>query len=377
MESSQNGTSNRQPFPANVHEEANTYRDEINLIDYFRVLWKRRYFIILGSVLPALVVGLITFSRPRDYKMTYLYDVGLDEKAYKILLDKFYSAENLDKLVSKLRETGLDEYAQEITGANTDEALKALVDFEEVKGTLLAMTIMGKPKEYMQRIASIVRDDFEKVIPIYSVKKGLSSTIANFKAPVDDIEENRFSLELELERKKATLAKLKNLKPWDLGKIPSDIVLQFNNVGANSAYLPLPYQIQAIESQIINLEESIRANQEKYDYYKSLLSLNQSLFDEVRNKTSSYYTIQQFRLFLLGSVKEVEKEELKDYLSSYTKRIENRIATSTPVIENPSIYAVSKGTINKTVKVFGVLLMITMLVSFLLEALKKSQARAS
>ena len=46
------------------------FEDEINLADYFRVLWKRKYLIVLGSVLPALVVGLVIFSGPKSYKVT-------------------------------------------------------------------------------------------------------------------------------------------------------------------------------------------------------------------------------------------------------------------------------------------------------------------
>lgn len=405
MAGSQKDIPNSQPVPTNAQKEANVYKDEINLIDYFTVLWKRKYIIILCSVLPALVVGLITFSRPRDYKMIYLYDIGLyersagiGEKDYKMLLDRFYSAENLDRLTFKLRENGLDKYAQKVAGAATDEALKKLVDFEvspsyfeiasttdiqdlqeiqQVKGTLLAMTITGRPQKDMHRISSIMRDDFEKVIPIYTVKHELNKTIANFKADMANIEENRYGLELELERKKTTLAKLKNLEPKDLDKIPSDIVLQFNNVGGNSEYLPLAYQIQAADANIINLEESIRANQEMYDYYKGLLSLNEGLFNQVRNKTSPYYTIQEFRSFLANVVNDYQDKELIDYLNAYIKRIENIISANIPVMEKPKVYPVAKGTVKKSAIVLVIAFVLSVFAAFLLEGLRKSQAHTS
>jgi len=195
-------------------------------------------------------------------------------------------------------------------------------------------------------------------------------------AMIADIENNRFSSELTFKKNKSTLEKLKSIKTQTPDKIESDIILQFD-VGGRSEYLPIEYQIQAAESRIIQLEETIKENEEKYKYYKNLLDLNEKLFAEVKNKALSDYTIQQFRLFLLESVKEVEKEELKDYLSSYTKRIENRIAASVPVTENPGTYAVSKGTVKKSAIVFAVALMMSVFVAFLLEGLKKSQAQAS
>ncbi|MHC4632910.1 MAG: hypothetical protein ACYS9C_16815 [Planctomycetota bacterium] len=103
MESLQNDFPPDPPVSTKVRQESH-FEDEINLADYFSVLWKRKYLIVLGSVLPALVVGLVIFLGPRSYKVTYTYDIELDEKSYKMLLDRFYSAENLDRLTSKLRE---------------------------------------------------------------------------------------------------------------------------------------------------------------------------------------------------------------------------------------------------------------------------------
>jgi len=91
----------------------------------------------------------------------------------------------------------------------------------------------------------------------------------------------------------------------------------------------------------------------------------------------SSYTIQEFRFYLIELVKEIEKKELKDYLNSYIKRIENRIDTSMPVAENPSIYAIPKGTAKKSAIVFVVALIMSVFVAFLLEGLEKSQAQDS
>jgi len=53
MESLQNDVPPSPPVSTKVHQESH-FEDEINLADYFRVLWKRKYFIVLGSVLPDL-----------------------------------------------------------------------------------------------------------------------------------------------------------------------------------------------------------------------------------------------------------------------------------------------------------------------------------
>jgi hypothetical protein len=207
-------------------------------------------------------------------------------------------------------------------------------------------------------------------------------------------------LRLEFERKKSTLEKLKNSDTEDLSRLPSDIVLHFNiepfnieplkakdldglqkfqNVGSNSAYLPLPYQIQAAETQIINLEEQIRANKEMYTYYTDLLNFDEKLFRYIKKVMPSYSTLEQFHSFLTNTLAEYNENEQQvlDYLKAYIKRIENKIANVIPLVERPKVYPVAKGTVKKSAIVFVVALMISVSAAFLLEGLKKSQAQAS
>ncbi|MGD2095004.1 MAG: Wzz/FepE/Etk N-terminal domain-containing protein, partial [Phycisphaerales bacterium] len=109
MSNSQNSTPDNHPIAKNSHQETDPYEGEIDLTYYLRELWKRKYFVLLGAILPALLVYLILFFSPKKYKVLYTYDIGLEEKNYKILLHRFYSIENLDKLTAKLRKAGFEQ----------------------------------------------------------------------------------------------------------------------------------------------------------------------------------------------------------------------------------------------------------------------------
>jgi hypothetical protein len=105
--------------------------------------------------------------------------------------------------------------------------------------------------------------------------------------------------------------------------------------------------------------------------------LNEKLLAELKGKMSSYYTIQQFHSFLTDSVDSCKSKELKGYLNSYIKKIENRISVSAPVSENPRISSISKGTKKKSAIVFVIALMISAFAAFLLEGLKKSRSQTN
>jgi hypothetical protein len=365
MTNSQNSTPDNHPITKNSHQETNPYEDEIDLTYYLGALWKRKYFVLLGAILPALLFYLILFFSPSKYKVTYVYDIGLEEKSYQILLHRFYCIENLDKLTAKLKKAGFEK---EISKANVQL---------EISDKLLAITIVDRSRNDLQTISSIVRDNFEKVIPMYSVKEELGSTIAELKTKMAIIEENKFDLELELESQKTILSKLKNLVPQDTNEIPSGIILQLDEINSQKEYLPFTYQIQANELNIIHINEKIRMNQKKYNYYEDLLSLNKRLLDDLKNHTSSYYSIHEFHSFLNDIVSDYGGKKTINYLNAYIKRIENTISTNAPIIDKSSIHLIRKGAVRKSAIVFTVLLMITIFAVFFFEVVPKKPGQIS
>jgi hypothetical protein len=393
MPSSKDNAANDRPVPNDIRNKAYSHNDEIDLVDYFKVIWKRKYLILLGSALPALLAGLSLFFSPGKYKLTYLYETGLTEKNYKTLLSRFYSAENFAKLSARLEESRIDGHSQGLIPVDVQievspsyfEAHAAaatnmdiLQKIQQVESTLLTMTIVGGSYKDVEKMSLIIRDNFEKILPIYDAEQELSIATVGFKTDMANIERGEFDLALELEKKRAILAKLRNLEPASSDKLSSGIVLQFDNVAQNSEFLPLDYQIQATKSKIIVLEETIRENEEKYNYYERLVSLNQRLVGEIENQASSYYTIQQFHSWLTDIVSEYEDKELAGYLNAYIKRIENVISTKTPVVEKPSVNPVPKGSIKKrSATVFVLFLIVTTFAAFLLEAVQRTKKPTS
>ena len=377
---------------------ADTYEDEINLVDYFLVLWKRKWFIFPAAVLPALIVGLVMFFAPRSRILTFTYNQGLGEKDIRILEDMFYSEENIGKLVGKLQIAGFEDCAQKLADARTREDLKNIISFgvspsfllsksadaksfeeaQQLKGNFLSVCITLNSEKDIRQAALVLRENIETVIPLYLEKENLNQNMTNFKDKMAAIEEARYALNLELERKKSTLEKLNKLSSDELNKLPSDnIVLQFNDVKGSSAYLPLPYQKQAVETQIINAEEQIRTNNETYDYYASLLKLSERLFDYANKAIASDSTLGQFCLSLINTLAEYKDNvQVADYLSAYVKKVENKVANNMPITEKPQIYSVAKGTVKKSGIVFVTAFMIAVFAAFLREGLEKREVRS-
>ena len=381
--------------PESGRDKTYIYEDEIVLIDYLRILWKHKFFIFFCSLLPVLIAGIVIYLLPKSYKVSYTYDMIISGKDSKKLLDKFYSQENLNRIIAELTRSGFSRYAEMISKADTINRLNNLISFQvlsfspETKediitsdienttqnrintGELLKLTVSGDVLENITEISSVIRENFQDTIPMYSVKNELNKNIISIKAEMANIEKNRFNLNLELKTKNSILAKLKDLKHDVTTDMVNDVILQFDNIDKNSEYLPLAYQIQAADANIINIEETIKANQQKYNYYNFLLNLNEKIYSVITEKDSPYSNIRPFHSFLIGLENDFTNQDQVNYLKAYTKKIENIMSTNTPILEKPKIYPVPRHLVQKCSVIFAASLIISTILAFTMELLRK------
>jgi hypothetical protein len=399
MAKSQDNAANEKSTEVNMMDAA--YEEEINLVCYIRILWKWKYFILSITALPTLIVAITMLLLPRSYTLTYVYDVKEDTKDnlgswalnkinYELLLNRFYNEENLTKLIVALQNNGLGECARRLS---SDNQLKGFIQFKaipsfpdlsnltitdpdqlnkirDMKASLLNVTITDNHLDYLYKISSLIRDNIENVIPLYIVQEQLSAVIREYNTKMANIECERFDMRLALKNSSEVLAELKKVNTSDFDNKQNGIALLFN-VGEQNQNLPLNYQIQAAESKNISLENSIKMNEEKYEYYKDLLNLNHRILADLNNKLPSDYTIKQFKTFLVDLAASCEEPQIKDYLNAYIRRIENKIAAGQPITEKPNIVPIAKGTAKKSGIGFIASLTISVFAVFLVENRKK------
>ncbi len=385
--------------PPSAAQDVAFYEDEVDLMGYFVLLWRHKYLIITGSILPTLVIGLVLFFSPRDYRLTYTYSNWmLDDKNFEMFLDGFYSGENLDRIIRNLKDDGFHEYAISIGSAGGRKSLQGLILFEvwspymdlsRTKGMgasemeelrrltslLIKMTITARPQSDVGAIASIVRNNVENVTPLFDIERELIAEINEYRMKMAEIEENRFGLELSLKTKTNVLAQLKNIKVEVPDTNETDFALQFD-IGDRSVYLPLGYHIRAAEISIVELKEEVRQKEDEYTHHEELVALSKKLLAEIRDSKPSEYTVGQFHSFLSDLAERSEKTEVNDYLGAYIKELENRMLSRVPVTDTPKTYSLGRGTVKKTGIAFVMFLMVSVFAAFLREGVCRRHAGA-
>jgi hypothetical protein len=184
---------------------------------------------------------------------------------------------------------------------------------------------------------------------------------------------------MELQREQARFEKLAALETGptssnsksqtrDSNLPPEDkLVLQFTDVKNTREFLPLSYQVRAVQSKIIDLQETIRGNEDKYAYCVAVLELNDRLLSQVEQSILTYYTTQQFLSFVGEQLPACKDKAQSDYLKSYMRRTENLVFVSTRAGESPVIYPVPKHLAGIGVVVFIASLMVTIFAAVVLE----------
>lgn len=371
-------------------------RHEPGVLRCGRLLWRRRRLIVLGSLLPAVLVGALLVLAPTKYTVTFVYERPLTESEHNVLLRRFYSSENLDKIIGRLREGGVSRYAAKLQEAQTEAGLEEWIRFSvspaypkrlqttdpmtselisAFRAQLLIVDISGDSKEQTASVSAVVTDNIETMLPVYEIRNALKESIQEYKALAAEIETNRFAASVELQKERKRLQKLTALDQTPTGVVEGNVVLEFTDLQENRQFLPLPYQVRAVQSKIIDLEEKLESDQQKYSHYLKVIDLNDRLLNTVETNILTPYTVAQFLEFLGAELLASEDEALADYLKSYIRRTQNLALVNTRAGERPVVYPVSKNVAEQSILVLVVFLMITVLAAVALEYRGRRRAK--
>ena len=129
----------------------------------------------------------------------------------------------------------------------------------------------------------------------------------------------------------------------------------------------MSYQIRAVQSKIIDVQETLANDTEKYNFYLQVLDLDNRLLAKIEESLLTYYTAQQYLGFLGEQLLACKDQAVADHLKSYIRKTENLVQVNTRAGEKPVVYPVSKGVVRNSVLTFVLFLMVAMFAAVLLE----------
>jgi hypothetical protein len=372
---------------------------EPGLLRYLGLLWENRRLVLGGSLLPALLVAGLLALCPRRYTATFVYERPLSENEYGVFQRRFRSQENLDKMIGRLQDQGLTRYVQKLEQARTQQAFDGLIRFEvtpmypkrlqttdpctsekisSFRAKLLSVKIFGHSPEEVAGVSNVVTGNIECILPLYDVRTYLKKSLQDLRSNADRIEEEQFTLTMDLGKEQAKLEKLQALAAAGPEPAGENVVLQLGGSEkgrdlpqwfyyptritpaklaelqealsgtqqyAPSDFLPLSYQVRAVQSKIVDLQETLSSNKERHEFYLQAMDLDNQLLAKIEESLLTYYTAEQYLQFLREQLRTCQAEALCDHLRSCIRNTENLALLNTRAGERPIVYPMSRGAV--------------------------------
>ncbi len=302
----------------NNKRTVNREDEEIELMDYLVVLWKRKWLIIAGTLACAIVAGIVALSMTNVFRVSTLISVGRTETGFveeeSLLLESINSIPFREKIAQKLsltledmredrffqispskdgdilllkiiRDTADPDRAIKILGVVNEEIIKNhheriqkdrktlqdLIAINESKIRITEVQIEALQNELQERITLDQDRIKDTESEIETLKKEISDKIIINEKWIDIKIEKQKALENQLAEIEEEIKTLKEIRNSIIERKLEEIdvvgmVAYFNDLQArfNSAYSTrsqiidqIPSQIQSYYSNIVALEASL------------------------------------------------------------------------------------------------------------------------
>jgi len=195
-----------------MEEERNQIEDEINLMDYVKVILKRKKLILGWFLGLAIIAGVFSFLMPKVYKIDTSLEIGKIESTIETIQDQLI--ESPIQLVGKIDG---DVYGTKVRNElDISELEWPKIKVENPKGTELVKIIIeskesDKAKDILEKINNLILEDhqniidskkelLEKNIGITEEKIGLNeNNIININSKISALDEDIFRIENKID----------------------------------------------------------------------------------------------------------------------------------------------------------------------------------
>ena len=214
------------------------YEDEIELIDILMVIWKWKYFIILGTVVCGVIAAIISFNMSKIYSVDMTLRPGIlkvGKQGENVYIDSLQNIKTLiesgvfnNHILDYLRENKLDKIpnklAFKIIIPKESDTIRVKYETADIKKGVIIQDRLSKLliKEYAKLVQNIERE--------YDIKSSLlkhqidliKATIQSYKRNITNIQKRNSELISEIKLIKDNTANLVAEKNKSLSKNPKE-----------------------------------------------------------------------------------------------------------------------------------------------------------
>ena len=290
----------------------NPYEDEIELMDYLKVLWKWKYFILLGTLACAVVAAIISFNITKIYRINTVLAPGVAKVEGNGIITYIGSSQEIktlietgaleDTVLKQIKVTNEEDRPKtlsfKITTPKGSNALEVAYETPQIDLGLQILTHLNQAllqkfdgivkyfeEEYTIQMRSKSSESSRVTEKIENAKNAIltlqaenRSAVSEIKAEISSKESEIATNEAEKDRMISEISNNISFKKSKIEKIKAETLSQIDQ--KKNGISSLKARINGKEKQITNLEKRIVDLNEEI----VRISNNTDLLIEERNK---------------------------------------------------------------------------------------------
>lgn len=373
--------SNQQQYPQNYPP----YEDEINLIDYLKVLWKWKWSIIAGTLVCAVIAAVISLRMPKIYEIFTVIEpgiIGVDNSGN-------YTYMNSNNIGGKINEGAYNNSIKKLLNINL---LKTNLEFKADVGRFtnqIKISTKCKEKEIdlglkaSKQLFALISDDNEKIIK--QRKDDYDKQIAVAKDQISKIEiQERKDIDKQILAKQNEISKVK--KQWERDN-DKKVELKLNVIKDKRDQIKLQQaMLKIIGQRVAELTLQIKGVKGNTDY---LIPLSKQIYDLKTNIAIKEANIENLKddVDLISTEIEDLKLQRTEELQAKINKIKTQISTlisekenisNIKLIQNPEVSSAPVKSKKKQIVILSVVvgLFFMIFLAFFIEYIKNATAFA-
>ena len=312
------------------------FDDEIQLIDYLRVIWKWKWLIILGTFVCMVVAGVVSFNMPKIYEVSMTIEpgiIGVDKGGKFIYLD------SRDNIEGKIK-GGI--YNRRIQKALNINPLETDIKFEvsHQKGT----NFIKVTSEWEENEAEFGKKSLVQLVAFISkenedvIKQRKDDYEKQILMKQNQIKENEATLKIIQDREKELLQEIKNVEDNT-----ERMVKERNNV----------------------LQHKGNSDDISLLIYSTTIQQNVAYFNQLSNQINDIRTKKEIASIKIENLKvQIDRLDLEKSIIKNIRVIQNPEASISPIKPKKKLIIVLAGV---------VAFMMMMFLAFFLEYIQKAK----
>ena len=298
------------------------YEDEIELMDYLKVLWKWKFLIILGTLVCAVIAGIVSFNMTRIYEVKMIVSPGIlkiGEDGKRLYIDSLQNIQTMidvgsftDSILGGMEKPAVGDLPEDLGfKVTTPKGMNALsvsyLTADKEQGLQILSDLGNLLQQKFKTVVVYYQQEYEMQQEQQSNEVGkLDSDISNVKAGIKtnelkirDLNQRKTEVETEISRLGKNTELLISERNKFLGKKKTDdnilsALLYSNTIQQSIAYLnTLRSTTNSIKS---NINGTRLAIENAENSIKDLQGQKRLIQEKIANIESKKNTIQNIQI---------------------------------------------------------------------------------